>query len=624
MWFPRTSLVLSLIACLAVGRAAAPAAPAVRPNVVLIMPDDVSWDDFSFFNPKGPRTPHIDGLARTSVRLTDFHVSPTCSPTRAALMTGRYNDATGVWHTIVGRYFLRVDEVTMADIFKANGYRTALFGKWHLGDDLPFGPRHRGFEHTAMIRGGGIDQQHNPWGNRDIGPATLFVDNRPVPLTVGDDGMDGAYSTNFFTTRALAYMRKCTSASEPFFAYVAYNVAHGPNDTPPGARAGTDARTATIENLDQNIGRLLRHLAETGLAANTLVVFLTDNGMSNALLRGGKASHYEGGHRVPCLLRWPNGGLGGTEETSREVANLSSHIDLLPTLMDLFGLKDVSARGARVPLHGVSLRPVLAATAGAKAAAWRERVVVVDNQRMDELVRFRQASVMRDAFDPSGKLMHKWRLNSAAAPGQWELYDLLADPKQRDDLAAKAGHAAVAAELSAAYDPWWREIAARASEYNRPIIGAAAAPAACLYSHDWHTEEMVPWNHTMVAEGLRANGVHTVEFARAGTYTFDLRRWPREIADETTATSALARPISHTTGNKPYLGKALPIHSARLRIWQGDRVVADERQAVGREADGAMFSVPGIPVGPASIQTWFYDAAGQEICGAYYNYVSPR
>ena len=122
----------------------------VKPNVILIMPDDLSYGDFSFYNPRGPRTPNIDSLAHEGVRLTDFHVSLTCSPTRAALMTGRSCEAAGVWHTILGRYFLRTNEVTMADVFKANGYRTALFGKWHLGDSYLFRPKDRGFEHVAV------------------------------------------------------------------------------------------------------------------------------------------------------------------------------------------------------------------------------------------------------------------------------------------------------------------------------------------------------------------------------------------------------------------------------------------------------------------------------------------
>jgi len=615
-----TTLAAAVLAALGlfIAVSARTAQSADRPNVLLIMPDDVSWDDFSLYNPQGPRTPNIDALGRASVRLTDFHVSPTCSPTRAALMTGRYNDATGVWHTILGRYFLRADEVTMADVFKVNGYRTALFGKWHLGDSYPFRPRDRGFEHTAMIRGGGIDQQHNPWGNRNTPPATLFVDDRSVPLTDEEDGIPGAFATDFFTSRTLDYIKERTAKSEPFFAYLAYNVAHGPQDRPLDARAGTTDHTATVENLDRNIGRLLRHLDATGLAANTLVVFFTDNGMANALLRGRKASHYEGGHRVPCFIRWPRGGFGGTAETSRDVPHLSSHIDLLPTFMDLLGLKDVSARSARVPLHGISLRPILEAGSRPSDAARSQRVLIADNQRMDELIEFRQASVMRDAFDAAGKLTHKWRLSSTAKPGTWELHDVLADPKQRHDLATEPGNATILAELAAAYTPWWRGVSTRAKEYCRPILGSAVEPATCLYSHDWHTDDNVPWNHTMIAEGLRANGVHTIEFARTGTYTFDLRRWPREIETETTATSTLARPIVGKKGNRPYLGVALPIHSARIRIWRDERTLADERKPLAPDADGVTFTLPSLPAGPASIQTWFYDSAGQEICGAYY------
>ena len=548
-------------------RAAAPTASSARPNVVLIMPDDLSWADFSAFDPKGPRTPNIDALVSTSVRLTDFHVSPTCSPTRAALMTGRYNDATGAWHTILGRSFLRADEITMADIFKANGYRTALFGKWHLGDSYPFRPRDRGFEHTAAIRGGGIDQQPNPWGNRNLPPATLFVDDRPVPLTDEDDGIPGAFSTDFFTTRALDYIRERTARSEPFFAYLAYNVAHGPQDRPADARAGTNDHTATVENLDKNIGRVLRHLDAAGLAANTLVVFLTDNGMANDQFRAGKASHYEGGHRVPCVIRWPQGGLAGTAATSCDVPNLTSHVDLLPTFIDLLGLSDLAARRPPVPLHGVTLRGLLQPGATGATAALRTRILTVDNQRMDSLTAYRQASVMGDELNATGDLIHKWRLVSKAQPKTWELYDLVGDKKQVRDLAAEPASAATVARFSAAYEKWWAEISARAGEYCRPILGSDAEPATCLYSEDWHTGDNVPWNHTQIAEGMKANGFHAVEFARSSPYIFDLRRWPREIEAETTATSALAHPIQATGGNRPTVGIALPIRSARLRIW---------------------------------------------------------
>ena len=592
-----------------------------RPNVLIIMPDDVSWDDFSFHRPSGPRTPRIDALARTSVRLDDFHVSPTCSPTRAALLTGRYSNATGVWHTILGRYFLRADEPTLGDIFRANGYRTAPFGKWHLGDHRPFRPKERGFDHTAMHLGGGIDQQPNPWGNRDVPPATLFVDGQPQALVDEDDGMNGAYSTNFFTNRALGFIRARHAAREPFFAYLAYNIAHAPFDVPPDARAGIDARTAIIENLDQNLGRVLGLLDELGIRDDTVVVFLTDNGMTTRGLRGGKASHYEGGHRVPCFVRWPAGGIGGTPGQAGAVPHLAAHIDVLPTLMDLLGLRDVPRTGA-APLHGASLRTLLDADPHNDDPSLRERVLVVDNQRMVDLVEQRQASVMQDAYASSGAIAHKWRLASAATPGTWELYDVLADPRQEHDRAGEPALAGLIAALGDAYAQWWREVSRRAAEHVRPVLAHPDDGEVCLLSHDWQVEGMVPWNHTMVAEGFGANGFHAVEFARVTAHRFELRRWPRELAEETTLTSALARPLPHARDNRPILGEAQPIRGARLRIWHGTETYFDARTAVAADADAAVFAVARLPAGPASVQTWFYDNEGREIAGACYVYVS--
>jgi arylsulfatase A-like enzyme len=602
--------------------AASAAGAAARPNVLIIMPDDISYDDFSRYNPAGPRTPHLDALAAESVRLTDFHVSPTCSPTRAALMTGRYNDATGVWHTILGRYFLRPGEVTMADVFKANGYRTALFGKWHLGDNYPFRPQDRGFEHVAMIRGGGIDQQHNVWGNTNNPPSTLWVDNQPVPLAAEDDGMGGAFSTNFFTNRAIDYIKMRAERHEPFFAYLAYNVVHPPHDLPPGARAGLDAHDATMENLDRNISRLLRFLEVARLADDTMVVFLCDNGMANHLLRGGKASQYEGGHRVPCFIRWKAGGLGGRGTAGRDMERLVGHIDLLPTLMDLLSLRDVAYRPTGVPLNGRSFKTLLDADPANDEPALARRVLTTDNQRMDALVKYKQASVMQDTVATNGRLEHKWRLIRESAAARWALYDITSDPKQQRDRSNEPANAAVVTELAAAYEAWWRDISARADEYIRPPIGSPAQPTTCLYSHDWHVEAIPPWNHGMVAAGLKSNGFHAVEFVRAGRYAFDLRRWPREIAGETTITSALAHAIPHGPRDQLTTGVALPVATARLRIWNGATVLADERQPVEPTSDGPVFTLP-LPAGPAMIQTWFYDPAGHELAGAYYVYVDP-
>jgi len=605
-----------------------------KPNVVLVMPDDLSYSDFSYYNPEGPRTPNLDSLARSSVRLSDFHVAPTCSPSRSQLMTGRSADACGVWHTIMGRYFLRTNEVTMADVFKANGYRTALFGKWHLGDSYPFRPKDRGFEHCVMIRGGGIDQQPDYWGNRNAVPCTLYDNDRPVALNETNGALPGfhvplgipnAFSTDYFTTEAINYMKNCHARQDPFFVYLPYNVAHDPCDMPPDARSRIDAHTATVENMDNNVGRLLEFLDVSGLANNTLLVFIPgDNGMANFMFRGDKATEYEAGHRVPCFVRWPAGGYAGTPGRAREIPQLTSEIDLLPTFMDVLALHDVANRPPEVVMDGHSLKTLLDSNPAHVDPVWGRRVLVVDNQRLDDLVKYKQACVMQDQLAVNGQIIHKWRLIHPSESRPWELYDIQADQFEKTNLLQLSGAGpfdAVVHPLEAAYEVWWRDVSLHASEYSRPIIGSPAELVTCLYSHDWHMQNgSPPWNQTMIAAGQADNGFHSVILERAGDYTFDLRRWPMEIAGESSVDSQLRSPIRVTESNALTYGKALPVRAARIRIWNGNQTYADEGQTVKPGSSGAVFTLP-LPAGEAMAKTWFYDSSGQELCGAYYVYV---
>lgn len=626
-----------LTSLLAFTAALAPVVQAQRPNVVIIMPDDLSYSDFSYYNhgENAPRTPNIDWLGGESVRFTDFHVAPTCSPSRSQLMTGRYDDAVGAWHTVMGRYFLRPNEVTMANVFKANGYRTAMFGKWHLGESYPFRPMDRGFEHTVMHLGGGIDQQPDFWGNRNDVPCILYVDGQPVALSDENGGLpgfsskpgtSGAFATNFFTTQAIDYMKAYQEKNEPFFLYFPYNVAHDPQDMPPDARPGVSAHTATIENMDKNVGRLLKFLDTSGLAKNTLLVFiLGDNGMKNFMYRGSKGSEYEAGHRVPCFVRWPDGGYAGTTATARDIPAMVSEMDLLPTLIDVLKLHDVANRPPEVAIEGRSLKTLLDTDPVNDNPVFGTRVLVVDNQRMDDLVKYKQACMMRDERGSDGRIVHKWRLIRPDANKPWELYDIQSDVLQKTNLLAEPKNGPIekiAQSLRSAYEDWWRNISVNAAEYARPIAGSLEEPVTCLYSHDWHMANgLPPWNQTMIANGLNANGFNVVAFARVGDYTFDLRRWPREIANETTVTSKLKSPIRSTRNNELIYGTALPVHSARIRIWNGDKTYFDERKDVDPDSDSAVFTLH-LPAGPAMVQTWFYDADGKELGGAYYDYVS--
>jgi len=625
-----------LTSLLAFTAALAPGVHAQRPNVVIIMPDDLSYSDFSYYNhsENAPRTPNIDRLVGESVRFTDFHVAPTCSPSRSQLMTGRYDDACGVWHTVMGRYFLNSNEVTMADVFKTNGYRTAIFGKWHLGESYPFRPQDHGFEEVVMIKGGGIDQQPSSWGSRNTMPSTVYDHEQPmilseangqIPGTIEHVGISGAFLTNFFTTKAIDYMKTRQEEQEPFFVYLAYNVAHVPNDIPPGARTDASPHTATIENMDENVGRLLKFLDTSGLQDNTLLVFiLGDNGMANFMFRGDKATSYEAGHRVPCVVRWPAGGYAGTAATSRDIPGMVSEMDLLPTFMDVLKLHDVANRSAQVPIAGHSVKTLLDSDPANDDPIPGTRVLVVDNQRLDDLVKYKEACVMRDELDASGRIAHKWRLMRKSSTTPWELYDVQADMLQKTNLLTHPTNnhiGEIVQLLQSAYENWWRDISANSAEYARPIAGSPKEPVTCLYGHDWHMADgLPPWNQTMIAAGLNANGYNAVTFAEAGDYTFDLRRWPKDIAGETTITSTLRSPIRVTESNALTYGKALPVHSARIRIWNGGKTYYDERKDLDPDSDGAVFTLR-LPAGPAIVQTWFYDASGKELCGAYYDYV---
>jgi arylsulfatase A-like enzyme len=490
-----------------------------HPNLVLIVADDVGYGDLACHGNKVVRTPHLDRLHGDSVRLTDFHVDPTCSPTRAALMTGRYSSRTGVWHTIMGRSLLRRDEVTLADHFAKADYHTGIFGKWHLGDNYPYRARDRGWQKSLVIGGGGIGHAPDAWGN------TYFDD---VYRRDGKPQKQKGYCTDVFVSAAIDFIDRSLKhrKAAPFFCYVPTNAAHAPYHvaqkySKPYRDKGVPQARANfygmITNLDENVGRLLAKLKEWKIEDNTLVIFMTDNGTAegwnqakeegfNAGMRGVKGSAYEGGHRVPCFVRWTGKLKGG-----RDVPQLTAHVDLLPTLLDLCG---VEAKH-KLPIDGVSLKPLLEG----KKGKWPARTLFVHSQRIDHPEKGRQFAVMTQ----------RWRLVGK------ELYDLPADPGQKKDVAAK--HPEVVKELRAGYDAWWKSISTRFDEYCEIVLGSDAEDPTTLTSHDWHGE-VVPWNQQMVKSMPKANGFWAVEVAKAGKYRVTLRHQPAEAKFALRATKA--------------------------------------------------------------------------------------
>lgn len=477
-----------------------------RPNIVYVLTDDQGYGDLGCCGNPIVQTPNIDKFYNESLRMTDFHVGPTCAPTRSGLMTGHYANSTGVWHTVGGRSLLRSDEVTLAKALKDDGYRTGIFGKWHLGDEYPFRPMDRGFEETVVHGGGGISQTPDYWGN-DYFDDTYFVN--------GEAKKFSGYCTDVFFDEALKYIED--NKDQPFFCYIATNAPHGPFNVEdiyaaPYKGQTNDTRAkfyGMITNIDDNFARLRNKLDELGLSNNTILVFMTDNGTScgfssdnqgfvvdgyNNGLRGAKNSEYDGGHRVPFFIKWPEGNIGG----GRDYDHLCANVDFMPTLLDLCNVKTCD-----VDFHGRSLVPTIKG-----GEVDKDRVIVTDSQRVAYPIKWRKSAVMTK----------EWRLVNGK-----ELFAINEDREQRRDIAGK--HPEIVEDLRKAYDHWWDIVSVQYDSMIPYVIGEQTSTITC---HDIRNDECdSPWNQRYIREGLLVDGYYEVEVAKAGTYTFSLRRWPK-------------------------------------------------------------------------------------------------
>ncbi|PAW83459.1 MAG: arylsulfatase [Opitutia bacterium Tous-C8FEB] len=472
MAYPLRALAALLLA-LPLAQAAVPTPLAgARPNIIFIITDDQGYGDLSAHGNPVLRTPHLDRLHREGVRFTDFHVSPTCAPTRAALLTGRHEFKNGITHTILERERLAPGAVTVAEILREAGYRTGIFGKWHLGDEPELWPSRRGFDEMFIHGAGGIGQTY-PGSCGDAPGNTYF---NPAILHNGRFVRTTGYCTDVFFGRAMAWMGE-VGRDRPFFAWIATNAPHAPLDARPEDEARytgkvPDANTAKyfgmIANIDDNVGRLLERLDTLGIARDTLVVFMNDNGgtigtrLFNAGMRGSKGSPWVGGTRASSLWRWP------ARLQPADVPALTAHLDFLPTLAELAGAP-LDAR-TRAQVEGRSLVPLLTDP----AAPWAERTLFTHVGRWpvgtspDEW-KYRSCSVR----DPRWQLIS---LDGGRAPA-WQLFDLRADPGQEQDVAAR--HPEVVAALQRRFDDWWA--AARPLMVNEGATGPKVNPFKELY-----------------------------------------------------------------------------------------------------------------------------------------------
>jgi len=593
-------LAILLSSCAGAADAQAPlagpeAARRTRPNVLLVMTDDQGYGDLACLGNPILETPHLDQLHGEAVRLTDYHVSPTCSPTRGALMSGRNTHHAGVWHTIMGRSMMRTEEVTLAETFRANGYATGHFGKWHLGDNYPLRPQDQGFEVALMHGGGGVVQGPDTFGN-DYFDDTYLRNGVPETFT--------GFCTDVWFDEAMRFITESQDAERPFFCYVPTNAAHGPFWAPEeyeqkyrdDARVPNAGFYGMIENIDANMGRMLAFLEERGLADDTIVIFTTDNGSTfglrkgkgfNAGMRGSKGSFHEGGHRVPCFIRWSSGGLAG----GRDVDTLAAHFDLYPTLMELCGLE----RPGGPELHGRSLVPRLQGT----DEAWPERVIVVDSQRRELMQKHKSFAEMTE----------RWRLCTGD-----ELFDIVADPGQTTDVSAE--HPDVVARLQAEYEQYWQGIAPLNETYVRIVLGHPAENPTRLMSHDLHTDDKgVPWHQRHVRRAYVASGFWAVEVHEAGTYRIELRRWPQEVGLPIDAPLPEDPWVTDNRLQEP--GVAIHPVEARLSLGGIERTVP-----IAPGDLGATFDVE-LKAGPDEMYAWFRDEDGT-LRSAYYVYVERR
>lgn len=545
---------LLLLSSLVTGHSSFAAPP---PNVVLLMTDDQGYGDIAAHGNTMIRTPHLDRLHAEAVRLTNYHVDPTCSPTRSALMTGRYSTRTGCWHTIMGRSLMFHDEQTMAEVFRANGYRTAICGKWHLGDNYPMRPQDRGFDEVLIHGGGGVGQTPDLWGN-DYFDDTYLHNGRPEKFT--------GYCTDVFFAHALKFIER--NKDRPFFLYLPTNAPHGPfhvaeRYVKPYLDKGVPQPMANfygmIENIDENLGRLRARLKEWGLDQNTIFIFTTDNGTAagvaraggggkgrksggdvaasdttwqgfNAGMRGQKGSQYDGGHRVPFFIHWPAGKLGA----ARDVNTLAAHFDALPTLVELCGLRFAP----RKPLDGRSLAPLLRGL----ASDWPERTLFVHTQREE----------IPPKWVRSAAMTQHWRLVDGK-----ELYDMQSDPGQTRDVSAQ--HADVVAKLRADYEAWWATLTPSFTNYGYIILGSQHENPSHLTCHDWHADQQdVPWSQEHIKKAPNANGWWMIEVANAGKYEFTLRQQPAVAKSPIQAAVATVR-VGGVEATESVLGGATEV-----------------------------------------------------------------
>ncbi len=503
---------------------------AERPNVILIMTDDQGIGDFGMTGNKVIETPNIDAMAGRSAAMSTFYVSPVCSPTRACLMTGRYNYRTRCIDTYLGRSMMDPAEVTIAELLSTAGYATGIFGKWHLGDCYPMRPMDQGVQESLVLRGGGLAQPSEPRENHRHYTNPILFHNGKQEQTTG-------YCTNVYFDAAMRFIGDTHKAGHTFFVYLPTNAPHGPfHDVPEDLRKKYLKKdlgslivpkmrgkrlekeidklsriAAMITNVDQNVGRLFKRLDSLGITDNTLVLFLVDNGPNSMRYvgnrRGMKSFVNEGGIRAPLWAHWP-----ARLKAGYTCDTLSAHIDLLPTILDACGVKPPKD----LRLDGRSILPLLEG----KQVDWPNRTIAIQSHRGDQPVRYHHFMI-RDA---------RWKLLHASGFGRerfegapkFELYDIVNDPRETRNLLDQQPQ--VFERLKKAYDHWFDDVSStRPDNYAPPriFIGSPHENPTVLTRQDWRGGT---WARNSI-------GYWKLHVDQPGTYNIRLEFDPNQTAE---------------------------------------------------------------------------------------------
>lgn len=581
-----------------------------QPNVILLMTDDQGYPDMSCHGNPVIKTPNMDALAKSSIQFSDFHVNPFCSPTRAALMTGRMSDRTGVTSTNTQRNYLRRNEVIMPEFFRASGYQTAIFGKWHLGANYPYRPMDRGFDHWLGLGNNGLATMADLWDNDRMNDRYWL--NGEITEKTG-------FCTDVYFDEAMAFIKKCKAANQPSFTYLATNVPHWDWNVPkqwlaPYAAECSRERAAffaSITRVDRNMGRLLAFLKEQELESNTILIFLTDNGSDvpdknkdayTAKMRGFKGALYEGGHRVPCFFHAPESLVG----KPRTIDQFTAHVDLLPTLVDLCGLKTPPNRKP-LPWDGRSLKPLLKG----QTDRWADRMLIMHHQNG----RVPQKAVKSVVMTRDWRLVRPFPKKT----DRIELYEIQKDRSQQNNVVA--AHPNVVKDLLQKYDQHWKDL-----RLDRPVERPVASAQATLRLSCDITNVGNPITQQAVRKGLPVKPFWGIEVADSGKYLFEVRRWPREVdVPMTSGLDPTQDPNIEYIGHDNYRidvpGIALDIEAVKLKLSSVSKTKSEWQQTnpVSENATGVTFEME-LTAGQHDLEAWFQMKSGASK-GAYFVYI---